>query len=202
MISVVNYGVSNIGSMVNMLKKIGVPAVVVSKPEEIERAEKIILPGVGAFDNGMAALTAMNLGEALKRRVRKDRVPLLGVCLGMQMLADGSQEGQMAGLGLIAGTCVRFQSNGAAPVKVPHMGWDELAVCRESPLLSGLERPRFYFVHSFHFVCRDSSDELAKARHGIEFTAAVARDNVWGVQFHPEKSHRFGMALLRNFAAL
>jgi imidazole glycerol-phosphate synthase subunit HisH len=202
MISVINYGVSNIGSMLNMLKKIAVPATAVSRPEEIARAEKIILPGVGAFDNGMKALNEMGLSEPLIQRVTADRVPLLGVCLGMQMLADCSQEGQVRGLGLIGGTCVRFQSGGPVPLKVPHMGWDELVGCKESRLLFGLERPRFYFVHSYHFVCARPEDELARAHHGIDFTAAIERGNIWGVQFHPEKSHRFGMALLRNFAAL
>jgi len=201
MISIVNYGVSNVGSMLNMMRKLGVPAETISTPEEIERAEKIILPGIGAFDHGMKALMEMNLAEPLKVRVRAG-VPLLGVCLGMQMLATGSEEGSLTGLGLIEGRCMRFFPDGQARIRIPHMGWNELAVRRECSLLEGLQRARFYFVHSYHFVCHDPSDELASSRYGIDFTAAVQRGNVWGVQFHPEKSHRFGMALLKNFAAL
>jgi glutamine amidotransferase len=201
MISIVNYGVSNVGSMLNMMRKLGVPAETVSTPGEIERAEKIILPGIGAFDHGMKTLMEMNLAEPLKQRARAG-VPLLGVCLGMQMLAGGSEEGNIAGLGLIEGRCVRFSPDGQAGIRIPHMGWNELAVRRENPLLEGLERPRFYFVHSYYFVCQDPADELARSSYGIDFTAAVQRGNILGVQFHPEKSHRFGMALLKNFASI
>jgi imidazole glycerol-phosphate synthase subunit HisH len=124
------------------------------------------------------------------------------VCLGMQMLGEGSEEGTSGGLGLLKGHCARFRSNGDAPLRVPHMGWNELDIFRPAPLLEGLQGSRFYFVHSYHFVCDDPADALAGAMHGTMFTAAVQRGNVWGVQFHPEKSHRFGMTLLRNFAAI
>lgn len=201
MISIVNYGVSNVGSMLSMLRKIGVPAEVVSSVEAIDRAEKIILPGVGAFDHGVAAMNQLGIVEVVRRRAT-DGVPFLGVCLGMQMLADSSEEGTLPGLGLIPGRCVRFRSDSEHRIKVPHMGWEELVACKESPILAGLEEARFYFVHSYHFVCSEGGDELARARHGIEFTAAVQRKKIWGVQFHPEKSHKFGMTLLRNFAAL
>jgi len=202
MISIVNYGVSNVGSMLNMMKKIGVPAETVSTPAQIQRAEKIILPGVGAFDHGMSALMELDLAEPLKRRIVQDRVPILGVCLGMQMLAKGSEEGILSGLNLIDGYCMRFNSDGDPLVRVPHMGWNVLAIRRKSELLEGLERARFYFVHSYHLVCSDRADVLATSRYGIEFTAVVQRDKVWGTQFHPEKSHRFGMTLLSNFARL
>jgi imidazole glycerol-phosphate synthase subunit HisH len=199
MISIVNYGVSNIGSMLNMMKRLGIEARTISTADEIRHAEKIILPGVGAFDHGMKTILDMGLVGPLKERVR-DGVPLLGVCLGMQMLGRGSDEGTTAGLGLIDGYCRRFVPNGSAAIRIPHMGWSELAIRNSSGLLEGLESARFYFVHSYYFVCNDPSDELASAQYGIDFTAAVHRGNVWGVQFHPEKSHRFGMALLRNFA--
>jgi glutamine amidotransferase len=201
MISIVNYGVANVGSMLNMMKKIGVPAQLISHPDEIARADKIVLPGIGAFDHGMRVLTDLGLAAPLKDRVRQG-IPLLGVCLGMQMLGEGSDEGALAGLGLIPGRSVRFESDAAAGIRIPHMGWSELAPRREDTLLRGLDRPRFYFVHSYHFVCSNPADELARARYGVEFTAAIHHGNVWGVQFHPEKSHRFGMGLLRNFAAL
>lgn len=201
MISVVNYGVSNVGSMLNMMKKIGIEAQSISTPQEIARATKIILPGVGAFDHGMKTLSDLGLTEPIKNRVREG-IPLLGVCLGMQMLGTGSEEGRVAGMGLIQGRCVRFHADGANGIRIPHMGWNELVPRHESALLDGLDRARFYFVHSYHFVCDNTSDELASSRYGVDFTAAVHRDNVWGVQFHPEKSHRFGMTLLKNFAAV
>lgn len=202
MISVINYGVSNVGSMLNMLKRIGVEAVAISTADEVRRAEKIILPGVGAFDHGMKALCDLGLADALRERVTEHRTPLLGVCLGMQMLGRGSEEGQREGLALIEGVNQRFRTDGAERLRIPYMGWNEVSIEKPSPLFEGLERARFYFVHSYHFVCSDPGDRLATARYGSHFTAAVAHDNVWGVQFHPEKSHRFGMALLQNFAAL
>lgn len=202
MISIINYGVSNVGSMLNMMAKLGVRAEAISTPEQVAKAEKIILPGIGAFDHGMQVLDDAGLTEAIKQRVARDRVPLLGVCLGMQMLGNGSEEGSRPGLGLIEGRCRRFQFNGDGSLRIPHMGWSELDVRCPNGLVESHERPRFYFVHSYHFVCADPADCFATARYGIDFTAAVHRDNVWGVQFHPEKSHRFGMALLRNFAAL
>lgn len=200
-ISVVNYGVSNIGSMLNMLRKIGAPARAISTPEEVEVAEKLILPGVGAFDQGMKALQSLNLVEALKRRLSRDEIPFLGVCLGMQLLAKGSEEGSLSGLGVIDGSCRRL---GAATgsVRIPHVGWSETTVKRPDALFHGLDQPRFYFVHSYHLACENPADEVATAFYGTSFTAAIHRANVWGVQFHPEKSHRFGMALLSNFRDL
>lgn len=203
MISVVDYGVANLGSILNMLRKVGARAEAVSTPDAIERAEKLILPGVGAFDHGMTALSERGLADVLKGRVAGDGVPLLGICLGMQLLGNGSEEGALAGLGLIDGRCVRFRFADERTLKVPHMGWNVLMPRRESPLFKGLdENARFYFVHSYHLVCADASDVLATARYGIEFTAMVQRGSVWGAQFHPEKSHRFGMTLLRNFAEI
>lgn len=201
MISVLNYGVSNVGSMLNMFKKLGVPAQVISSPSEVACAEKIIMPGVGAFDHGMSALQEKGLVEAIRMRVAVG-VPILGVCLGMQLLGTGSEEGAMEGLGFIDACCVRFRSEDDPPLRVPHMGWNELEIKRGTPLTEGLEHPRFYFVHSYHMSCCRREDVVATATYGGEFTALVQRDNVWGVQFHPEKSHRFGMALLNNFARI
>lgn len=200
MIGVVNYGVSNLGSMLNMMKKIGVTAEPISTPESIMKAEKIILPGVGAFDNGMKALEDMNLVEPLKKRVLKDGIPFLGVCLGMQMLGLWSEEGQRKGLGIIDGYCVRFSNNyDNSKIRIPHMGWSDIQVQKDNILLNNINEARFYFVHSYHFVCRNKDDILATATYGDAFAAAVQKDNVYGVQFHPEKSHQFGMKLLRNF---
>jgi glutamine amidotransferase len=203
MISVVSYGVCNIGSILNMLRKIGAPSVEVTKPEEIDRAEKLILPGIGSFDKGMTALTQLGLVEPLRNRVRREKVPILGICLGMQLFGKTSDEGELNGLDLIDGRCIRFCSDAGSRFKVPHMGWNELTSLRDNPILEGLsERSRFYFVHSYHLVCQNSLDVLATAHHGVEFTAMVQRENIYGAQFHPEKSHQFGMKLLTNFARL
>lgn len=203
MISVIDYGVCNLGSMLNMLRKVGAEAELVSTVAALERAGKLVLPGVGAFDNGIGALRERGLAEALRKRVLQDKVPLLGVCLGMQMLGRRSEEGGMEGLGLIDAEVRRFQFAPDSRNKVPHMGWNLLAQRRDGPLLRELgARSRFYFCHSYHLVCADPGDVLATADYGGEFVAVLQHDNVYGVQFHPEKSHRFGMALLHNFAEL
>jgi glutamine amidotransferase len=186
-----------------MLRKVGAQAQLVSTAAELDRAEKLILPGVGAFDNGIAALRERGLGEALRSKVLQDKVPLLGVCLGMQMLGRRSEEGSMDGLGLIDAEARRFRFSPDSRHKVPHMGWNLLAPRRDSPLLRELAtRSRFYFCHSYHLVCNDPGDVLASATYGGDFVAVLQHDNVYGVQFHPEKSHRFGMALLHNFAEM
>ncbi len=203
MISVIDYGVCNLGSMLNMLRKVGAEAQLVSTAAELERAEKLVLPGVGAFDNGMGALRERRLAEALRKRVLQDKVPLLGVCLGMQMLGRRSEEGGMEGLGLVDADVRRIRLAPDSKKKVPHMGWNLLTPRRDSLLLRELAaRSRFYFCHSYHLVCADPGDVLATADYGGEFVAVLQHDNVYGVQFHPEKSHRFGMALLHNFAEL
>lgn len=202
MLTVVDSGVGNIGSVLNMLKKIGVPAQATGEAAQVAAAEKIILPGVGSFDNGMRRLNELGLAEVICARAAAG-VPLLGICLGMQLLTRGSEEGQLPGLGLLDAVCVRFALPPGAPEKVPHMGWNTVAVKGRQPLFDGFAaEARFYFVHSYHVRCHDAADVAATATHGLEFTAAVARGAVHGVQFHPEKSHNFGMHLLRNFAGL
>ena len=200
MIVIIDYGMSNLGSMANMLRKVGAAATVSADPGIVERAEKLILPGVGAFDNGMRQLGERGLVPLLRERAAAG-TPVLGVCLGMQLLACRSEEGQLPGLGLIDARSVRFRpSGGPVPLKVPHMGWNAVHPERDHALFAEMpEEMRFYFVHSYHVVCADAAAPLARATYGGEFTAAVARDNVMGVQFHPEKSHKFGMCLLRNF---
>jgi imidazole glycerol-phosphate synthase subunit HisH len=207
MVVIVDYGVGNLGSLANMLKKAGARASISSDRDAIARADKLILPGVGAFDNGMRHLEASGLIPVLDERARTG-TPLLGVCLGMQMLARRSEEGVLPGLGWIDAEVIRLRPGavGGSPdgngvLKVPHMGWNELLPLRQHPLLADLgEEPRFYFVHSYHVVCGSRDTELAHADYGGRFVAAVAQGNVLGVQFHPEKSHRFGTQLLRNFA--
>ena len=203
MIVIVDYGMGNLGSMANMLRKVGATAAVSSDAAAIARAEKLVIPGVGAFDAGMRALAERKLVPLLQERAAAG-TPTLGVCLGMQLFARGSEEGQLPGLGWIDAHARRFRANsGGMQLKVPHMGWNTVRPLREHPLFAGMpDDMRFYFVHSYHVVCDDPYSALAAAEYGGDFVAAVARDNVMGVQFHPEKSHRFGMQLLRNFAEL
>lgn len=202
-IAVVDYGHGNLGSILNMLKKIGSEGVLISEPDRLERAGKIILPGVGAFDSGMRAIEQKGFGEILIRRVTEDGVPLLGICLGMQMLGQSSEEGVADGLGLVAGHCRRFPQGADIHLKVPHMGWAEVTPSQDASLFSGIGMSsRFYFVHSYYFECENQSEVAATATYGVTYVAAVQRGNVFGVQFHPEKSHKFGMHLLRNFVEL
>lgn len=204
MISVVDYGVGNLGSILNMFRKINVPAQLVTTPQDVLAADKLLLPGVGAFDVAMQELARRELIEPLKHQALQARIPILGICLGMQLLGHGSDEGKLPGLGLIDARCHLFRFPADSRLKVPHMGWNLIYPERESPILAGLteQQSRFYFVHSYRVVCADPQDSLAKTDYGGKFTSMVQRGNVIGAQFHPEKSHRFGMQLLRNFAGM
>lgn len=204
MIVIVNYGIGNLGSVLNMLKRVGADAVISSDPVEIEKADKLILPGVGAFDAGMKHLQESNLIGKLSEKALARRTPTLGICLGMQLLMQKSEEGDLPGLGWIEGANVKFrfdESNGH--LKVPHMGWNTVTVKRHDPLFKDLgPEARFYFVHSYKVVCQRQSDVLATTHHGDDFVSALQSGNIMGTQFHPEKSHKFGMKLLSNFAEL
>lgn len=196
-IVVVDYDMGNVGSIVNMMKKIGHTVQVSADPAVIGAAERLILPGVGHFDTGMANIRARGLEEILTRKVVTERTPVLGICLGMQLLGAASHEGTAAGLGWIPSESLKLSSDS---LRVPHMGWNE--VTSSHWLFEGEPADmRFYFVHSYHVVCKEPGDRIATTTYGIELSAAVARDHILGVQFHPEKSHRFGMQLLRNFAS-
>jgi glutamine amidotransferase len=200
MITIVDYGVGNVASLQNMLEYIGVRSAISGRPEEIGRAGKLILPGVGAFDHAMATLDARGLREPLRAAAARG-APLLGVCLGMQLLAGSSEEGKLPGLELIDGAAERLSPDPGAGLKVPNIGWAEVDPVPGAPLFeAGAERERFYFVHSYHLVCRDPADVAATIDYGGAITVAVSRGNVHGVQFHPEKSHRFGMRLMKAFA--
>ena len=203
MIVIVDYQMGNVGSIANMLKKIGVDSLITSDAERIEAAEKLILPGVGAFDTGMTNLERSGLLPVLNDKVVRQRTPVLGICLGMELLTNGSAEGSCPGLGWVEGRTVRFRfDDGAAQLNVPHMGWNSVRPAAHSELLRDLPADnRFYFVHSYHVVCDRSDDVGGWTRYGEDFASVVERGHVMGTQFHPEKSHRFGMALLRNFAA-
>lgn len=204
MIVIVDYGMGNLGSIVNMLKRIGVKALVSGNPQEIKDATKLILPGVGAFDTAMARLAEMDLIQLLTQKVVEQQTLTLGVCLGMQLLTERSEEGELPGLGWIEGETVRFHfDDDNSHLKIPHMGWNSTVVQHQDMLLHELEQDsRFYFVHSYHVLCKNKEDILASTNYGYEFSSIVRRGNVMGAQFHPEKSHKFGMKLLANFVEM
>lgn len=201
MIVIVDLRTGNIGSIANMLKKIGVEACVSSKHEDIRNAEKLILPGVGAFDRGMKNLNDSGIREVLYEMVVEKETAVLGICLGMQLFCEKSEEGMVAGLGWIEAETVkfRFEKSIGGP-RVPHMGWNRISITKVSPLYCDMhEEPRFYFAHSYHVVCSDVSHILSLTHYGCDFASSIQKNNIYGVQFHPEKSHKFGMKLLQNF---
>lgn len=195
---VVDYGVNNVGSVVNMLRRLDVDAVVARDPAGLADARAIVLPGIGAFDAGVRSLRDAGLFDAIIERVNGG-VPVLGICLGMQLLSRGSEEGSLEGLGLVAATTRKLQATDRS-LKIPHMGWNE-TTCVDADLFAGFaeEQPRFYYVHSYHVVCDADADVAARCVYGQTFTAALRCGHVFGTQFHPEKSHRFGKQLLANF---
>lgn len=201
MIAIVDYGVGNLASVANMVRRAGGEVTISSDPAVIAEADKLILPGVGAFDNGMTNLHARGLIPVLTQQVLERRVPILGLCLGVQLFGRGSEEGHLAGLGWIEADSRRFKFPlGASELKVPHMGWNFIDIAKPSTLLSDLPpEPRFYFVHTYHLVCDELADVLTWTTYGYRFASGIQRGNIWGTQFHPEKSHKFGMTLLKNF---
>lgn len=203
MLVVVDLKASNLGSISNMLNKIGTKHVVSSDADTITQASKILLPGVGSFDNAVSNLEKLNLIPILKKKALEEKVPFLGICLGMQIMTKGSEEGNLAGLGLIKADTLRFNLKDYPELKVPHMGWNIIIPKFEDPIFkSPFSEQRFYFAHSYFVKCEDESDILAQTNHGQDFTCAFKHQNIWGVQFHPEKSHKFGMNLFKNFSEL
>lgn len=202
MVTIVDYGVGNLASIANMARKAGTECAISGDPTVLATADRLILPGVGAFDRAMANLSERNLVPVLTERVMERRVPTLGLCLGMQLFGRGSEEGTRAGLGWLAADNRRFRfehMNGNAP-KVPHMGWNYIEPASPAQLLDRLPpEPRFYFVHSYHLHCDDPADVMCWTTYGYKFASGIHRGNLWGTQFHPEKSHKFGLALLKNF---
>ena len=202
MIKILDYGVGNTASILNMIRKVGGKAELCSKPSELDSATAIILPGVGSFDNAMIKLKNSGLLDVLCSKVLKEKIPFLGICLGMHLLFERSEEGKLPGLGWIMGNVVRFNFSGMQPnerFNIPHMGWNVVKPKMYKNLFLGLENEaRFYFIHSYHVNCSNASDVLATANYGYDFTCSVHHDNIWGLQFHPEKSHRFGFQLFKN----
>lgn len=203
MLTIVDYGVGNLASIKNMLKKVGSDVIISSNERDILNAKKLILPGVGAFDTCAAKLQASGLSEALNQKVLGEKAPVLGVCVGMQLLMEGSEEGILPGLNWIKGKIVKFKIESLpSGLKIPHMGWAEVTLNKSSRLFADMyEEPRFYFVHSYHPQVDNPEDALLYANHGYTFVAAMEHENIMGVQFHPEKSHKFGMKLLHNFVS-
>ncbi|WP_138261934.1 imidazole glycerol phosphate synthase subunit HisH [[Clostridium] hylemonae] len=201
MIAILDYGIGNLGSIKNMLNKIGEETSIASSIKEIEQADKLILPGVGSFDNGMKCLRKKEFDKVILEQVCDKKKPILGICLGMQMLGRKSEEGEEKGLDLISFDNKRFNFVDCG-LKVPHMGWNYVDIInKENNLVKDIEeKQRYYFVHSYHAVCDSKENILMTCNYGYEFAAAVIHGNIYGTQFHPEKSHKFGMKLLENFA--
>lgn len=202
-ITVLDYGTGNLHSVLKKFRRIGAEPVVSSSPKEVAAADKLVLPGVGHFGVAMRNLEESGLRAALEEAVLRRGVPILGICLGMQLLARHSEEGDTPGLGWLDADVVRFKVRDTVRFKVPQMGWNTMDCKKDSILTKGLPlHPEFYFAHAYHLVCRDSSDVLGETTYDYPFPSATQRRNIYGVQFHPEKSHDVGEAMLRNFAAL
>ncbi|HYD20464.1 MAG TPA: imidazole glycerol phosphate synthase subunit HisH [Flavipsychrobacter sp.] len=203
MIAIVNYGLGNLASIRNMFRRLGVDAIITDDKQKIQDASKLLLPGVGHFKKGMANLQESGLSEVLHREVAEKGKPILGICLGAQLMTRHSEEGDVAGLGWVDAVTVRFDKTKLNDLPVPHMGWSDISLNNSCELWDGLPAdPRFYFVHAYHFLFDDKSEVTATSRYGYDFTCAFKKDNVFGAQFHPEKSHKFGMKVLENYNKL
>ena len=197
MITVIDLDMGNFGSVLNICRKIEIKAKLTNDTEEIEKADKIILPGVGHFDNAMINLEKLGLIAILNKKILKDKIPILGICLGMQLLSYKSEEGKLPGLGWIEGEVIKF--NLPEKYKLPHMGWNYIKSVPNCQLFRDIKKPRFYFVHNYHFVCQNPDNVMCKTQYGYDFVSGIWKNNIYGVQFHPEKSHSFGKKFLKNF---
>jgi glutamine amidotransferase len=204
MISIIDYKMGNVGSIKNMLSRIGVESVITSDYKVIQSSKGIILPGVGGFDKAMTNLSQMDILPLLNSLVINDKKPILGICLGMQIMARNSEEGKMPGLGWIDAEIKKFRfKDDNINLKIPHMGWNEIIEKKESEFLKNMyNNSRFYFVHSYHMISNKQDDILTSTSYGYEFVSAIEKGNIIGVQFHPEKSHKYGMRLLENFSKI
>lgn len=201
MISIIDYGLGNILSFVNVYNRLNIKCSIAKTPEDLLNASKIILPGVGSFDQAMERLDASGLRPTLDDLVLQKGIPILGICVGMQILANTSEEGTSKGLGWIEGSVKKFDVS--LTKKIPHMGWNDVVSDTDNHLFDGLKtQAKFYFLHSFYYECADKKNALAIASYGEEFCCAIHKENIYGVQFHPEKSHHFGTRLLKNFSEI
>jgi glutamine amidotransferase len=203
MITIIDYKVGNLGSIQNMLKKIGQESVITSDHDKISIADKLILPGVGAFGNGMGKIEELGLKDIINKKVLEEKTPILGICLGAQLMTKCSEEGGANGFAWVDADTKRFNIEKDSRLKVPHMGWNDVNLKKSSKLFHDMhDDPRFYFVHSYHFNFNNNNQVLLTTDYSYEFVSAFEFENILGVQFHPEKSHKFGMKLLKNFSEL
>jgi imidazole glycerol-phosphate synthase subunit HisH len=202
-IAIVDYGMANLRSVQKAFARVGAEASIISRPEEIARVDRLVVPGVGAFKDAIATLRERNLAEAIREHIAKGRL-FLGICLGLQLLFDvGYEDGEHRGLGIVAGKCVRFDVDTKMGLKVPHMGWNQLEARSASPLLKGLEpRSNVYFVHGYHVVPSDAGVIATETEYGSWFVSSIWRENIMATQFHPEKSQKVGLRILANFAGI
>jgi glutamine amidotransferase len=204
MITIIDYGLGNIRAFVNVYERLNIPISIAKTADDLKAVTKIILPGVGAFDHAMRQLNNSGMREILNKLVLDQKLPVIGICVGMQMLAISSDEGVLPGLGWIDGIVKKFDASVLkSKTQLPHMGWNTIHPNNDNPLMINLSNgSRFYFLHSYYFQCNNKNDAIATTEYGIQFTCVVNKRNIYGVQFHPEKSHQWGMQLLKNFAKL
>ncbi|WP_299125647.1 imidazole glycerol phosphate synthase subunit HisH [uncultured Tenacibaculum sp.] len=204
MITIIDYGVGNIFAFQNVYKRLDIPTKIARTVDDLENVERLILPGVGHFDYAMSQLNNSGMRERLDELVIKEKKPVIGICVGMQMMANKSDEGDMEGLGWVNADVKKFdESTIDYHTKLPHMGWNDVEPVLGHPLFAGLEKDAiFYFLHTYYFNCKEASSSIATSEYGIKFTSSIQHENVYGIQFHPEKSHSYGEILLNNFANL
>lgn len=204
MIAIINYGLGNIRAFANVYERLNIPVSVAKIADDLKATTKIILPGVGAFDHAMRKLNSSGMRDTIEKLVLDQKLPILGICVGMQILAKSSDEGVLPGLGWIDGTVKKFDASVFnSKIQLPHMGWNTIHPNNDNPLLVNFNNDsRFYFLHSYYFQCNNQNDTIATTEYGIQYTSAVNNRNIYGVQFHPEKSHQWGIQLLKNFAEL
>jgi len=204
MITIINYGLGNIRAFISLYERLNIPVLVANSADDLKGASKIILPGVGAFDYAMSKLNHSGMRDDIAKLVLDQQLPILGICVGMQMLAHASDEGKLAGLGWIDGRVRRFDTGVLdSKLVLPHMGWNTIHPDNDNPLFANISNEaQFYFLHAYYIQCKNQSDIIATTDYGIQFSSAVSDKNIYGVQFHPEKSHQWGIQLLKNFAEL
>jgi glutamine amidotransferase len=203
MIVIVDYGMGNLGSVLNMFKKVGAEAIISSDLDVISKAPKILLPGVGAFDTAMQRIADSGMRDVLNQKALVEKVPVLGICLGMQLLTNASEEGVLPGLGWIDGAAHSFKARIDERLRIPHMGWNVTNIRQQNAITKGYEGEiRFYFVHSYYVTVNDRNHSMMESTYGLPFDSAIVKDNIFGAQFHPEKSHKFGMKFFENFTKI